>query len=104
MPDANSDGWKLNATYRTDGAPSGPRIRFTPDGRFIENGILDSVDYHGPDKSAGAGTYNLEHKTVDWHYANGRTIPLSFYTFASDQAGQRPKLIHLNGKDFVLAQ
>jgi hypothetical protein len=104
IPAANSDGWKLNATYRTSWAPSGPRIRFTPDGRFIENGILDSVDYHGPDKSRGAGAYNIEHNTVELHYANGRTVPLSFFVFATDQAGESPKLIHLNGKDFVLTQ
>ncbi len=101
-PAANSDGLQLNATYRTDWAPAGPRIRFTSDGRFVENGILDSIDYSGPDKSPGSGTYTIEKNTIELHYSSGRDIPLSFYVFADD-AGPRPKLIHLNSKGFVLA-
>ena len=104
QPAANSDGFRLNATYRTEGAPTGPRIRFSSDGQFVENGILDSVDYSGRNKAAGSGTYSIEQNTIELHYQNAHTVPLSFYVFASDQTGKRPKLIHLNSKAFVLAQ
>ena len=103
-PAANSDGLRLHATYRTEWAPTGPRIRFSSDGRFEENGILDSIDYSGPDKSRGGGRYSIERNTVELHYANGRVVPLSFFIFADDQAGEHPKLIHLNSKAFVLTQ
>lgn len=102
IPVANSDGAKLDGTYRTEWAPAGPRIRLTSDGRFVENGILDFIDYRGPDKSPGAGTYTIEMNTIELHYSTGRDIPLSFYVFADD-SGPRPKLIHLNSKGFVTA-
>lgn len=99
----NSNGLQLNAMYRTGWAPAGPRIRFTSDGRFVENGILDSIGYHGAEKSPGGGTYNIEQNTLELHYSTGHYVALSFYVFAND-TGPRPKLIHLNSKDFVITE
>lgn len=103
-PAANTDGLKLSGIYRGDRAPTDARIKFTSDGHFVENGILDSAYYSGQDKSPGSGTYTIQQNTLDLHYSTGRNVALSFYVFASDNTGPRPKLIHLNTYAFVPAQ
>jgi hypothetical protein len=103
-PAPDPSGLKLDGTYRGDRAPTDARIRFTPDGRFIENGILEAINYRGGDKSPGSGTYGIHDYTVDLRYADGRVVPLSFYILASEQPGSHPRLIHLNSRDFLLAQ
>lgn len=103
-PAANTDGLKLSGIYRGDRSPNDARIKFTSDGRFVENGILDAAYYSGRDKSPGAGTYSIQQNTLDLHYSSGRNVALSFYIFAGDNTGPRPKLIHLNTYAFVPAQ
>lgn len=100
VPAANSDGLRPNGTYRV--VRGRGVISLAPDGRFTENGILDSVGYHGPDKSPGSGTYTIRHHTVALQYVDGRNIPLSFYIFVDDAASAHPKLIHFNTYDLLL--
>ncbi len=98
---ADADNASLEGVYHVDRGTYA--IQFAPDGRFRENGILSSVSYSLPNKAPGAGTYRIRQHTLELHYTDGRVIPVSFYTFADD-AGPRPKLIHLNSVDFVLAR
>lgn len=103
-PAINTDGLMLNGTFRADRAPTDARIRFTSDGNFVENGILEAIDFSGQNKSPGRGTYNIERNTLELRYQSGRNVHLSFYILAGDLNGSRPKLLHLNSHAFVPAQ
>lgn len=103
-PAINTDGLKLNGTFRADRAPTDARIRFTSDGDFVENGILEAIDFSGQNKSPGRGTYNIERNTLELRYQSGRNVHLSFYILAGDLNGSRAKLLHLNSHAFVPAQ
>ena len=103
-PALNSDGLQLNGTYRGDRAPTDARIRFTPDGNFVENGILEAIDFSGQNKSPGNGTYSIQQNTLHLHYASGHNVRLSFYIMSGDDPGAHPKLIHINSHAFLPAK
>jgi len=97
MPTSHSDGLKLNGTYRREGTDlARSYIRFTPDGRFAENGMLTLVAYSGSNSSPGSGSYHIKNNTLTLDYADGRRIPLSFFIFADEEGSQQPGLIHVN--------
>jgi hypothetical protein len=102
---SSADGSKLDGTFRREDTDLAKyAIRFTPDGRFTENGMLDLVAFSGPSTAPGSGTYSLADNTLVMDYADGRHVALSFWVFQDDEAGQRPKAIHLNTYPLVRAQ
>lgn len=91
------NGLKLNGTYRREGADLARYfIRFAPDGRFAENGILPLLAYSRQNTSPGSGTYSIGNNTLHLNYSDGRKIAFSFFIFAQDEAGEHPGMIHLN--------
>lgn len=91
------DGLKLNGTYRREGADLARYfIRFTADGRFKENGMLNLVAYSGGNTSPGSGTYSIANNTLHLSYSDGRKISFSLFIFSQDEAGEQPRMIHVN--------
>lgn len=96
FPVSKADGLSLDGAYRREGQDlAGHAIRFGPDGRFSENGMLPLVAYSGTDQSAGRGTYRIGNNTVTLRYDDGRTVSLSFFVWPNDP-GARPAAIHVN--------
>lgn len=103
FPVPRSDGLKLNGTYHQEGTDVTPYfIRFTADGRFNENGILNLLAYSDNQQAPGNGTYRIGNNTITLNYADGRKVPLSFYIFGENAAGPVPNRIHINTYPLVL--
>lgn len=93
-PDVN--GLKLSGVYRREGADLARYfIRFTPDGQFVENGMLSLVAYEGSNTAPGRGSYSIDRYTLHLNYSDGRRVPLSFFVFPSDELQKRGS-IHVN--------
>lgn len=97
---------------RADAVPSLPDmmrrvIRFTPDGRFEDRGIIESVatvelvnGNYRPERSAGTGTYQLVNFTLLLRYDDGevRTLPL----YVEPAQFQAPTVTRLHVNTYVL--
>ena len=87
------DGMKLQGTFRRSdyqtlsaGAQQG--IKFFPDGRFVDEGVLKAAfvmvrnpvsgNYDFDDGAPGNGTYHVGNNTLELNYSNGRTKRTSF--------------------------
>lgn len=89
-----SDSLRLEGTFRREGADLAKKyFRFTADGGFTENGMLDLVAYSGSNTAAGSGTYRIANNTITLSYRDGRTVPLSFVVMPFDAAQDHPKAI-----------
>jgi hypothetical protein len=96
FPAPDVTGLKLSGIYRREGADMAQYfIRFTPDGRFAENGMLSPLAYSGSNTSPGRGTYSIDDYTLHLNYADGRRVPLSFFIFPEDDLQSRNS-IHVN--------
>ena len=101
FPVSSADGLALDGAYSREGADLASRsIRFTPGGRFTEDGMLPLIAYSLTSEnhiaqSPGSGTYRLAKNTLTLAYDDGRRVALSFYVLASDEGGQRPSAIHV---------
>lgn len=79
------NGLTLDGTYKPFGDAKQPGIRFTPDGEFIDQGILDThsgtaiglagggvgIAYGFSSPKAGRGTYSISGYGLHLRYANG---------------------------------
>ncbi len=103
VPVPSSDGLKLNGAYHQEGSGAAPYvIRFSPDGRFSDNGMLNLVNYQNDTQKGGHGTYRIGNNTITLSYADGRKVPLSFFIFGEKEAGPVPNRIHINTYPLVL--
>ncbi|MGQ0545467.1 MAG: hypothetical protein ACT4P3_09070, partial [Betaproteobacteria bacterium] len=88
----------LDGLYRRgDGKPSPQgiaetEIRFTPDGRFEEHGVLGAVMREGP--AQGKGRYRIASYTLHLDYDGGRRARMGFY--ALDKPHGKSEAIYLN--------
>jgi hypothetical protein len=101
FPVSSADGLTLNGVYRREGQDLARYgIRFTPDGRFAENGMLPLVAYSltsekNISQAPGAGTYRIGKNTLTLSYADGRRIALSFFVWPAE-SGSMPTAIHVD--------
>ncbi|HLZ46650.1 MAG TPA: hypothetical protein VKQ05_13330 [Gemmatimonadales bacterium] len=99
VPAAN--GLTLDGTYRREGSDLAAKfIRFSPDGHFEDRGMLPLV---AVDQPSGNGAYRIAKNTLTLQYADGRTVPLSFFVWPAEP-GSRPGAIHVNTYRLVRAQ
>jgi hypothetical protein len=98
------DGLTLEGTYRREGADLAQYfIRFTGDGRFVENGMLNLVAYSG-DQRPGRGVYHISNNTLTLSYSDGRSVRRSFYVMPDDARGNPPPTIVVNTYPLLLAR
>jgi hypothetical protein len=103
FPVPRSDGLKLKGTYRQEGTAAAPYfIRFSSDGSFSDNGVLNLLNYRNDTQKGGRGTYRIGNNTITLSYADGRKVPLSFFIFGEDAAGPASNRIHINTYPLVL--
>lgn len=82
-------GLKLEGVYKPAGDTTQPGIKFTRDGQFIDQGILDSgtgmaiamggVAYGFDSPKAGRGAYVISHYGLHLSYTNGQSPGPLFY-------------------------
>lgn len=95
FPASSGDGLKLNGVFRREGADLARyQLRLTEDGRFSDNGLINTITDNR--QSPGKGTYTISNYTINFHYADGRIVPFSFYVFPEPPAGQPPRQIHVH--------
>lgn len=100
FPVAKSNDLTLDGVYRREGTDLARYgIRFTTDGRFIENGMLPLVAYSlTSDKhiaqAPGKGAYHIASNTLTLRYDDGRQIALSFFIWPAE-SGSQPSAIHV---------
>ena len=92
-----NDGLRLEGTFLREGYKTFPResripadsVTFTPDGRFVDKGLMDAAGVMWPDASGrhinfddgvpGTGTYRIANYTLELRYSDGRVKPVFFY-------------------------
>ncbi|MDF0644462.1 MAG: hypothetical protein P0111_10550 [Nitrospira sp.] len=98
----NCDGFKLDGTYQPAGLATG--IAFTPDGRFVDRGIvagltetkLVGLRMYKDEPRPGPGTYNIKNHTLTLQYANGHVTRLFFYIHGNARGDMDFGTIHVN--------
>lgn len=113
-PLPKTNGMRLNGKYAVlwNEHSAKYHIRFTPDGRFEEFGMLKQINWDGyndiiwdpKDTPRGNGTYNIYDNTLELRYSDGRVIKISFYVFPEELKKNSPKEIYINSFDFKLTQ
>lgn len=92
-----NDGLRLEGTFLRQDYKTFPResripadsVTFTPDGRFVDKGLMDAASVMWPDASGrhmnfddgvpGTGTYRIANYTLELRYSDGRVKPVFFY-------------------------
>lgn len=75
-------------------------IRFSSDGRFAEQGLLNMINWEPRDKVAGSGTYRISNNTLELRYSDGRVLQINFYVFPEELKKPQPSVIYINSFDF----
>lgn len=96
------DGLKLNGTYQPAGLATG--IVFTPDGRFVDHGIVGALTetklvglrMYKDEPRPGPGTYSIKNHTLALQYANGHVTRLFFYINPDERGEMDFGTIHVN--------
>ena len=87
-----------------------PSIRFTSDGKFIDNGAVrvlyhEYMDCINPALQPGSGTYEVKDYTVHFNYADGRKIKIAFIGTGFDMKNQSPQELRMsNNEDPLIRQ
>jgi hypothetical protein len=75
-------------------------IRFTPDGRFQDEGLMwGFFDFRDPEASSvgpGKGTYEIINYTLHLSYDDGRTRSAAFSLFLSGEQEPSPSMIYIH--------
>jgi hypothetical protein len=111
-PLPKGDGLRLDGRYAIVGNEyARAYIRFSPDGRFAEEGLLQHIGWKSlgtreeravAEVPRGSGTYNFGDSTLELRYDDGRVARINFYTFSEQLKEPRPKVIYINSFDFQL--
>ena len=102
------DGARFNGTYALSsktflGEETGktPLLRFTPDGKFTDNGALkilnhESVDCLNTSKEPGSGTYEVKNYSLIFTYTDGRKIKIAFMGTGFDKNNPSPLTLRMS--------
>lgn len=74
-------------------------IRFTPDGKFQDEGLMTGFFDYGPAEAkggAGEGTYKIEDYTLRLTYDDGRIRSAAFSLFLSHDRKSTPEIIFIH--------
>ena len=105
------DGARFQGTYTMSEAYGKiPSIRFTSDGKFVDNGAVrvlyhEYMDCINPALQPGSGTYEVKDYTVHFNYADGRKIKIAFIGTGFDMKNQSPQELRMsNNEDPLIRQ
>jgi hypothetical protein len=96
------NNYRFEGTYNKKQESTAINIQFSKDGRFTDNGLIQSVFPGGNGNYApGSGTYSIFQNTLSLQYNDGRSLQTCMYMMPEDyQQGDRPFKVLVN--NFVL--
>jgi hypothetical protein len=78
------DGLKLSGTYQRSDIGH-VAITFTPDGRFVDQGLMHYLPLNNIRPAAGSGTYAIKNYTLTLRYDHGAVLRILFHRERPDR-------------------
>lgn len=113
----SGNGLRLEGFYKPFGDITQPGIRFTRDGQFVDEGILDSktstavglagggvgIAYGFSSPHAGRGTYSINNYGLQLNYANGQ-MPNSVFFIELGSSRDNVQVLYINNVKYQRVQ
>jgi hypothetical protein len=102
------DGARLEGTYAfTEHNGKIPKITFSGDGRFTDDGALNVLEHclyklYATTRKPGEGTYEVKNYTILFHYADGREFTAAFLGLTYTKGDRTPAALTLGFNDDTL--
>jgi hypothetical protein len=113
----SGNGLRLEGVYKPSGDTTQPGIKFTGDGRFIDEGILDSktataigligggvgICYGFDSPRAGRGSYRISNYGLQLNYTNGKA-PSSLFFIEPGSSRDKVQVLYINNVRYQRVQ